>query len=404
MSRSRPKLIFNQFIAAPPAQVFRAFTNASAMCEWLCDMATLEPHPGGRIYIKWSGAYYTTGQFLQVEPDRLLTFTWQGRAEPRATQVTVNIRPVKKGTRLRLGHRGLGRAAAWDQIAAEYEKGWLSSLANLVHVLEHGPDLRVVRRPMLGVNLSDFNAEIASRLGIPVSQGVRLDNVVEGLGAHAAGLQKDDLIVGLDGDPITDYASLSGVVARHQAGSSVELVFYRGAEKRTTHMVFSPRPVPEVPPTPALLAAEFEQRCIATRDRLDQFLAGVSEDQASFKPAPGEWSIKEVLAHLIQGERVWQHLLSDMIGGYESHYDDWGGNLQAWIEATVVAYPALDDLVGELKRLRIETRTLLERLPADFTARKSTYWRLGTQVLQLPYHDDIHLEQMQAALEAARKA
>jgi len=135
MSRSRPKLIFNQLIAAPPAQVFRAFTNASAMCEWLCDMATLEPQPGGRIYIKWSGSYYAAGEFLQVEPERLVTFTWQGRAEPKPTQVTVNIRPAQKGTRLRLVHRSLGRTAAWDQIAAEYEKGWLSSLENLAHVL-----------------------------------------------------------------------------------------------------------------------------------------------------------------------------------------------------------------------------------------------------------------------------
>jgi len=404
MSRSRPKLIFNQLIAAPPAQVFRAFTNASAMCEWLCDMATLEPQPGGRIYIKWSGSYYAAGEFLQVEPERLVTFTWQGRAEPKPTQVTVNIRPAQKGTRLRLVHRSLGRTAAWDQIAAEYEKGWLSSLENLAHVLEHGPDLRVVRRPMLGVNVSDFNAEIASRLGIPLAQGIRLDSVVEGLGAHAAGLQKDDVIVGMDGAPITDYASLAGVVARHQAGDAVELVFYRRTAKKTTHMVFSPRPVPEVPPTPALLAAEFEQRCTATRHRLDQFLAEVSEAEADFKPAPGEWSIKEVLAHLVQGERVWQHLLSDMIGGHESHYDDWAGNLQIWIEATVAAYPTLPDLVGELKRLRVETRALLERLPEAFTARKSTYWRLATQVLQLPYHDDIHLEQMQAALEAARAA
>jgi hypothetical protein len=184
----------------------------------------------------------------------------------------------------------------------------------------------------------------------------------------------------------------------------VEVVFYRGAEKKTTQMIFSKRPLPEVPPAPAQLAEEVGRRYAAIEARLDQLLANVSEAEAAFKPAPNEWSVNEILAHLIQGERNWHLNLTDMVGGQESYYDDWGGNIQAGIEATTAAYPTMARLIAELKCHQLETRTILARLPAEFVARKSSYWRMGTQALQAPFHFDIHLEQMQAALEAARKA
>ena len=404
MSTPRPKLIFNQYIAASPALVFRAFTNSTMLREWLCEVATVSPRPGGRIYLNWVSGYSTSGEYTQIEPERLVAFTWQGRGEPKPTQVLVTIRPSKKGARLRLVHRGLGRGSAWNTTAVEFEKGWRTGLENLAHVLEHGPDLRVVRRPMLGVGIGGFDAEVAKRLGVPVTQGLHLDTVVEGLGAQAAGLQKDDVIIGLDGDPITDFPSLASVVTRHQAGDQVEVLFYRGAEKKTTQMTFSKRPLPEVPAAPAQLAEEVGRHNAEMMVRLEEFLAGISEAEASFNPAPTEWSIKGVLAHLVQGERAWQQALADMIGGHEPYYDDFGGNLQAWIDATLAAYPTVAELVAEMKRHQLETRLILANLPAECIARKSTYWRVGTQALQAPFHFDIHLEQMQAALEAARKA
>jgi S1-C subfamily serine protease len=62
---------------------------------------------------------------------------------------------------------------------------------------------------MLGIMLSDFNAEIAKSMGLPVSSGVRIDGTVPGMGAEAAGLQSGDVIVGMAGYPVGDFSSLT---------------------------------------------------------------------------------------------------------------------------------------------------------------------------------------------------
>ncbi len=42
-------------------------------------------------------------------------------------------------------------------------------------------------------------------------------------------------------------------------------------------------------------------------DELDSALRALTDSQARFKPAPGEWSTKEVISHLIDTERVFAY-------------------------------------------------------------------------------------------------
>ena len=44
-------------------------------------------------------------------------------------------------------------------------------------------------------------------------------------------------------------------------------------------------------------------------DEMKSALGGLSDSQARFKPGPAEWSIKEVVSHLIDGERVFSYRL-----------------------------------------------------------------------------------------------
>jgi uncharacterized protein YndB with AHSA1/START domain len=393
----------SQTVKAPPEEVYRNFTNATALREWLCDAALALPHPGGRIYLSWNHGYYAAGEYTLTQPGEKVTFTWQGRGEPAPTQVQVDLAAEDSGTRVNLEHSGIGVGSLWDQAYQEIKDGWQAGLENLASILESGEDLRFVRRPMLGVLVDSFDAKIAEEMGLPVTEGIRLGGTLEGMGAQAAGLQKDDVVVSMGDLAITDYNSLTLALQKHHAGDEAEVVFYRGPEKKAIPLRFSKRPIPEIPDTAEGLAEAVRQINAEVEARLDQFLEGVTEADAAFKPSPDEWSIKENLAHLLQGERYNHFYIAELVFGQERFSDDFGDNLHAQVAATVDAYPTLQDLRQELRRNGEETVGMLARLTKEFSGKKASYWRLAYNMLQPQYHLDGHIDQMRAALEAARE-
>ncbi|HZD58414.1 MAG TPA: DinB family protein, partial [Anaerolineales bacterium] len=212
----------------------------------------------------------------------------------------------------------------------------------------------------------------------------------------------DDVLVGLAGMGVTDWPSLTNALQGQQAGNTVEVVFYRGGEKQSVMMELSHRPMPEIPDTPEKLAKTVEQKYASVEKQLDELLGGISEEEASYKPAPDAWSVREILAHLIHGERGDHTWMDSLISGFEPWYDDFGGNLQERVDATVAAYPSMADLREELRRNCKETVAFLANLPDDFLARKGSYWRLAYNMVDEPYHFNAHLDQMRSAIEAAR--
>jgi len=396
-------LSFSQMVKAPPAEVYRAFTNATALREWLCNIATVAPRAGGRLYLWWNSGYYTSGEFITAEPHEKIAFTWHGRGEPAPTKVQITFTAKDGSTHVAIEHVGIGTGKEWSKSILEIEKGWEKGLENLASVLETGEDLRFVLRPMLGIFFGDYNADKAKELGVPVNEGIRLEGVVEGMGAQAAGMQKDDVLVNLAGVPTQDYFGLENALQHHRAGDQIEVVLYRGPEKKTLGMELSRRPIPEIPAAAKEFAETVRKRYAELEAELDKFFTGVSEEEASYKPAPDEWSVKENLAHLIQGERGTQSFLADLTSGQERYADDYGDNVHAYVEATVATYPTLKALIQELKRSDAETVEFIARLPAEFVARKGSYWRVAYYLLDSPFHFHEHVAQMTAALDAARK-
>jgi hypothetical protein len=168
--------------------------------------------------------------------------------------VTVSLTPKDDGTQVTITHT-VPDGDEWKERAAGFRSEWDSTLPNLASLLETGLDRRIYDRPMLGIQISDFSAEIAKAAAIPVSEGIRLAEAVEGMGAHAAGLTRDDVIVEFDGKPITsDFGSLALALQGKKGGDKVQVAFYRGAEKHTVTMELTRRPIPDVPNTPKELA------------------------------------------------------------------------------------------------------------------------------------------------------
>jgi membrane-associated protease RseP (regulator of RpoE activity) len=256
---------------------------------------------------------------------------------------------------------------------------------------------------MLGIVGGDeLDTKIAAELGVPVGEGIRLDGLVEGMGAQAAGLQKDDVIVHLGGQPITGWQTLLATLGTHQAGDKVQVSFYRGPNQHTVTLELSRRPMPDVPPTAKALAETIR----GTDDELDTELArlfeGVTEAEASHEPAPGEWSAKQIIAHLIAAKRDTQVQIAALITGDE--LNAFTSNETIRVKGLASAFPTVPDLLAELKRAETETVAMLAALPEEFVARKSSYVRLGTELLSDGgLHTRGHCEQIRAAIEAARK-
>lgn len=390
-------------IRATPDQVFDAFTSGTSLREWFCDFASTDPRTGGRVYLVWNSGFYAAGEFTRFEMGKSIHFTWFGRGEPAPSEVCIDLSAHNGSTTVTLEHKGVGVGDEWESTIEEVQMGWNDSLENLASYLETGLDLRFIRRPMLGITVSDFNEETAAQLGIPVHQGIRLDSVVEGMGAAKAGLQNNDVIVELAGLPIIDWPSLANALQGQRAGDVVEVVFYREGKKRSMQMKLSGRPIPELPASAAELADAVRKRYEKCDSDLESFFVGVTEEEASFHAAPGEWSAKEVLAHLIHSERGLQNWLAEVIAGQEALYDNFPDNVLARVQGTAEAYGTIPALIAEVKCAEQEVIGILAHLPEDFMARKGRYWRVAFSTLEAPYHLYTHLDQMKASIQAARR-
>ncbi len=47
-------LEYQRTVNAPVAEAYRAFTRATPLRDWLCDVALADARPGGRIYLWWN--------------------------------------------------------------------------------------------------------------------------------------------------------------------------------------------------------------------------------------------------------------------------------------------------------------------------------------------------------------
>ncbi|HVG38254.1 MAG TPA: Do family serine endopeptidase [Pyrinomonadaceae bacterium] len=105
-----------------------------------------------------------------------------------------------------------------------------------------------VRRGYLGINLESVKAEFARVYGLPEARGVVVSDVRDGSPALKAGLQPNDVIVELNGQPIADARDLMSRIAGTPVGQSVQLIYLRDVngklDRRSTSVSVAERPAP----------------------------------------------------------------------------------------------------------------------------------------------------------------
>jgi Do/DeqQ family serine protease len=84
-----------------------------------------------------------------------------------------------------------------------------------------------VRRGMLGVTIQSVDADLASSLNLPAARGAIVTSVQTGGPAERAGLQRGDVIIAINKQPVVDNNTLRNLVAGMPPGSKVDVTALR---------------------------------------------------------------------------------------------------------------------------------------------------------------------------------
>ena len=135
------RVVLERILPAPPAEVFRAWTDPAALRIFMCPGAVtsavveVDVRPGGRFRIVMRDGdadRVHTGEYRVVDPPSRLVFTWHSPLTgPAGSLVTITLSPHADGTRLVLTHDELPS----DEVAARHERGWGSILEKLARQL-----------------------------------------------------------------------------------------------------------------------------------------------------------------------------------------------------------------------------------------------------------------------------
>ncbi len=99
-------------------------------------------------------------------------------------------------------------------------------------------------------------------------------------------------------------------------------------------------------------------------------LTGVGDDVATRAYGPGKWTLKEVLSHICDAERVFAYRLLRIARGDETPLP--GFEQDHWIPTSGANTRTLASLLIEFASVRAATLTLLASLPDEAWARRGT--------------------------------
>jgi hypothetical protein len=136
-------------------------------------------------------------------------------------------------------------------------------------------------------------------------------------------------------------------------------------------------------------------------------LTGVFGEEEDFLPAPGKWSIRQVIAHVADSEMVGAHRFRQMLA--EENPTLIAYDQEAWAKNLDYARRKPKQSLESFRRMRAENYELLKDLPEAAFARVGNHTERGSMTLRdqleiLARHAESHARQMQAVREEYKKA
>jgi len=86
------------------------------------------------------------------------------------------------------------------------------------------------QRGFLGINIRSLNNDIANDLGLNITQGVVVQNAIKGGAAEYAGIQKNDVIIEVNGMKVNSAPKLQELVGTKRQGEKVTITINRSGK------------------------------------------------------------------------------------------------------------------------------------------------------------------------------
>ncbi|HEY2482783.1 MAG TPA: Do family serine endopeptidase [Caulobacteraceae bacterium] len=99
-----------------------------------------------------------------------------------------------------------------------------------------------IRRGYIGATIQPLSTEMADSFGLDGRKGAVVADVVPNGPAQRAGVQSGDVVVGVNGHPISSYTEMTREVAKVPAGDVAKLDIIRGGKQRTIDVHTALRP------------------------------------------------------------------------------------------------------------------------------------------------------------------
>ena len=176
-------------------------------------------NPFGLAHTVTAGIVSAKGRVIGSGPydDYIQTDTSINPGNSGGPLINMQGEVVGINTMIIAGGQGIGFA-----IPIDMAKGVVSQLA----------DSGEVTRGWLGVTIQDVNEELADYYNVENRDGALVTSVVPGDPADKAGIQSNDVIVSVNGDPVKSSRDLTHKVAKLQVGEKANVTVLRSGKEK----------------------------------------------------------------------------------------------------------------------------------------------------------------------------
>lgn len=96
--------------------------------------------------------------------------------------------------------------------------------------------------PWLGVGYTEIDDQLAKSFKLPVKQGLLVGSVAPNSPASKAGMKRGDIIVDMNGQPLTDASRLQEFIRNASVGTQLTLTWIRGKDRITKTLTLEEMP------------------------------------------------------------------------------------------------------------------------------------------------------------------